>query len=363
MLCSGAAPEKNGCSLTTMELSNSWHNLSYAWGGPALRGMIKLAPEDFQVEEQLGFEPDGAGEHLWLFIEKTGITTFEAQRILARHFNMALRDTAFSGMKDRQGVTKQWFSLHVKKTSQNLIDEFKHPHLQILRSVANSRKLRRGSHRSNHFRIVVRGLSGDMEQGKQRLRQIDEGGVPNYFGAQRFGNANDNASKAMNWFEGKIKLTDRNERSLLLSAARSFLFNAVLDERVKAGCWNTCVDGDVMALAGSASLFASSRALAAELSTRLAEFDIHPTGPLWGKGTLATSGDAARMEQRMVEKFSDLAAGLEKHGLVQERRPLRLQVKSLQTQFIGTHLQLEFGLDRGTYATSVLRELITMETE
>jgi tRNA pseudouridine13 synthase len=345
-----------------MELSNHWHQLSHAWGGPPMRGMIKFAPEDFQVEEQLGFEPDGAGEHLWLFIEKIGLTTFDAQRVLARHFNVALRDTAFAGMKDRQAVTRQWFSLHVKKIQQNLIDEFSHAHLRIVHSVANSRKLRRGSHKSNHFRIVVRNLEGDKEKAQHCLQQINEGGVPNYFGAQRFGHADDNASKAMDWFQGKIKSPDRNDRSLLLSAARSFLFNAVLDERVKSACWNTCIDGDVMALAGSASVFTSSRASADELSKRLAEFDVHPTGPLWGRGALATSGDAARREQATVEQFSELAAGLETHGLVQERRPLRLQLKSLQTHFDGSTLQLEFALDRGTYATSVLRELITMET-
>jgi tRNA pseudouridine13 synthase len=344
-----------------MELSNSWHHLSHAWGGPLLRGPFKLAPEDFQVEEHLGFEPDGAGEHLWLFIEKTGITTFEAQTLLARHFNVALRDTAFSGMKDRQGVTRQWFSLHVKRFTDAQVAQFQHAHLQILRSVANSRKLRRGSHRSNHFRITLRNISGDVEQSIDRLQQIDSGGVPNYFGSQRFGNADDNASKALSWFQGITRISDRNERSLLLSSARSFLFNAVLDARVKSACWSSCIDGDVMALAGSASVFASSRAGSEELARRLAEFDIHPTGPLWGTGILATSGEAARLEQRIVSGFPELAAGLETHGLEQERRPLRLRVNSLQTHFEDTSLQLEFSLDRGTYATSVLRELIVVE--
>lgn len=345
-----------------MELSNSWHKLSHAWGGPLLRGQFKLAPEDFQVEEQLGFEPDGAGEHLWLFIEKTGITTIEAQGLLARHFNVALRDTAFSGMKDRQGVTRQWFSLHVKSFTDDRIDQFQHPHLQILRSVANSRKLRRGSHKSNHFRIALRNISGDMELCTHRLQQIDTGGVPNYFGSQRFGRADDNASKALSWFQGTTRVSDRNERSLLLSSARSFLFNAVLDKRVTSGCWNTCIDGDVMALAGTASVFASSRATPEELARRLVEFDVHPTGPLWGKGPLATSGEAALLEQRIVSGFAELAAGLEVHGLEQERRPLRLRVNELQTHFEDTVLQLEFGLDRGTYATAVLRELFVLET-
>src|SRR5688500_1299270 len=168
-----------------MELSNNWHKLSHAWGGPALRGKFKLAPEDFKVEEQLGFEPDGAGEHLWIFIEKTGITTFEAQTALARHFNVALRDTAFSGMKDRQGITRQWFSLHLKKFTNCQVTQFEHPQLRILHSVANSRKLRRGSHKSNQFRIVLRNVTGSMEESKHRLGQIQEGGVPNYFGSQR----------------------------------------------------------------------------------------------------------------------------------------------------------------------------------
>ena len=165
-----------------MELSNSWHKLSHAWGGPPLRGQFKLVPADFRVEEQLGFAPDGAGEHLWLFIEKIGITTFEAQELLARHFNVALRDTAFSGMKDRQGITRQWFSLHLRDFTEDQIRQFQHPHLQILQSSANSRKLRRGAHKSNHFRIILRNLAGDMDESKHRVQQINEGGVPNYFG-------------------------------------------------------------------------------------------------------------------------------------------------------------------------------------
>lgn len=344
-----------------MRPNNSWHDLSHAWGGPPLRGLIKVTPEDFQVEEQLGFEPDGAGEHLWLFIEKTGLTTFEAQKILARHFSVSLRDTAFAGMKDRQGVTRQWVSLHVKRAAQIQAEEFQHPQLRIVHAVANSRKLRRGSHRGNHFRILVRDISGDVDEGRKRLRQLDDGGVPNYFGSQRFGSAGDNAGKAMAWFQQQTIISNRNERSLLLSAARSFLFNAVLDARVKSNCWNAQIDGDVMALAGSASVFASSRASPEELARRLADFDIHPTGPLWGKGALATTGDAAVLEQDIVRKFSELAEGLETYGLVQERRALRLQVNSLQANFDGTYLQLDFGLDRGAYATSVLRELITME--
>ncbi|MES2624555.1 MAG: tRNA pseudouridine(13) synthase TruD [Pseudomonadota bacterium] len=344
-----------------MELKDSWHKLSHAWGGPLLRGRFKSTPEDFRVEENLGFVPDGAGEHLWLFIEKTGLSTFESQSILARHFNVALRDTAFSGMKDRQGITRQWFSLHLKNFTDEKVTQFQHPQLKILQSAANSRKLRRGSHRSNKFCIVLRDVSGEKGESLQLLDKINSGGVPNYFGSQRFGNADDNANKAMHWFQGKVKIADRNEKSLLLSAARSFLFNVLLDERVKAASWNTSIDGDVMALAGSGSVFASGRATPEELGKRLEEFDIHPTGPLWGKGALATAGVSALLEQTIVHKFPELAAGLEKYGLTQERRPLRLRVNELQVSFEEKTLQLEFSLDRGTYATSVLRELIVME--
>lgn len=337
----------------------NWDSLEHAFGAPVLDAVFKQQPQDFHVDEVLGFEPDGAGEHLLLQVEKTGLTTFEAQALLARHYNAAVRDTAFSGMKDKQGVTRQWFSVPARAAAAPAAPP-EHAQLRVLRAERNSRKLRRGAHRANRFRIVLRAPSGDVAAARERLQLLAQHGVPNYFGVQRFGHAEGNVPQALAWFRGALQPA-RAQRSLLLSAARSYLFNVHLSARVRAQTWHTAIPGDVMALAGSASTFAASRASAEELAQRLAEFDIHVTGPLWGKGPLAVSDDALHGESRLAEMYPDLCAGLEAHGLEQERRPLRAEVAGLHAEFAPDALVLEFSLARGAYATSVLRELIHLE--
>ena len=116
-----------------------------------------------------------------------------------------------------------------------------------------------------------------------------------------------------------------------------------------------------MALAGSASTFASARASHEELVRRLLEFDVHVTGPLWGNGEPAVSGEALQLENLLADEYPDLCAGPAKHGLEQERRALRAQVGNLRVQFESDGLVLEFTLERGVYATSLLRELLHPE--
>lgn len=339
----------------------SWKTLHHAWGSPLLTATFKGQPEDFYVEEELGFEPDGAGEHLFLNIEKRGLSTFEAQSLLARHFRVPAKDIAYAGMKDKQGITRQWFSVHVRKEATPDTD-LQHPQLRILRAERNSRKLRRGTHSGNRFRIVLRNPVGDRDACLARLQTVAAGGVPNYFGGQRFGRREDNTERALQWFRGETS-PGRQERSLILSAARSYLFNAVLAERVGGGNWNSSLEGDVMALAGTGSTFAAERATAEELETRLQTLDIHPTGPMWGRGLPAAKGAALVLETRIISQYPELSAGLEAQGLVQERRPLRLVVANLQGSFSADALIIEFSLGRGAYATAVLREVVTTEEQ
>jgi tRNA pseudouridine13 synthase len=347
------------CSCSGGASDMAMEELAYAFGGPVLRAAFKQEPADFQVTEVLGFEPDGSGEHLFVEIEKSGLSTFDAQTLLARHFGVAERDTAFAGMKDRQGITRQWFSLRLTGRPDRS-DSFSHPRLRILRSVRNSRKLRRGCHRGNQFRILLRNPVGDSDFVQQRLAQVADRGVPNYFGEQRFGRDGDNVAQAQAWFAGGVEPT-RQLRSLLLSAARSHLFNACLAARVTAGNWDQCLDGELLALAGSASIFPASRATLEELQLRLQGFDIHPSGPLWGKGQPAATGVVLQLEMSVASAYPELCTGLAAHGLEQERRALRLQVAELESEYTAEGLVLGFVLERGSYATTVLRELLEKE--
>ncbi|NNF17354.1 MAG: tRNA pseudouridine(13) synthase TruD, partial [Gammaproteobacteria bacterium] len=157
-------------------------------------------------------------------------------------------------------------------------------------------------------------------------------------------------------FEKKQKLS-RTQHRFSVSAARSFLFNAGLSQRVKQGNWDAFLPGDLVILDGSNSWFELAR-LGDDGATRLAAHDIHPSGPLWGQGEPASTADAAVVERSLGRIFIDIAEGLGELGLKQERRALRLSVRALKWQWTEDELYLRFTLAKGGFATTVLGELI-----
>jgi tRNA pseudouridine13 synthase len=329
--------------------------LPYAYGGPPLRGTLRASAEDFFVDEQLGFEPDGAGEHVFVRIEKRGANTDWIARELAKFAGVAPMSVSYSGIKDRHAVTRQTFSVHLPGKSDPEWHAFDSDERRVLSFARHSRKLKRGAHASNAFRIVLRDVGGDRERAESVVRQIAAQGVPNYFGEQRFGRDTANVERAIAMFAGKR--VQRHERSLLLSAARSELFNRVLAERVTRGDWNAPTDGDVWMLHGSHSIF-GPEPLTPELASRCTHGDIHPTGPLWGEGDLRSTGEVAAIERAIGATEPALTAGLEKAGLRQERRALVLGPEQLATEWpAGDVLSVSFVLSAGGYATVVLREI------
>jgi len=344
-----------------MNWQPAFAELAIAHGAPLLSARFKQSPADFRVDEELGFEPDGSGEHELLLVEKTGLTTPEAQQALSSAFGLPLQKISYAGLKDKHAVTSQWFSLH---SHQDCEQRKELPAgIRVLQRVRNRRKLQRGSHRGNRFVVTLRDCRElpATSVWQQRLQHIERDGVPNYFGPQRFGFGGGNLNQAARWFAAETQMPQRNQRSMLLSAARSFIFNAVLSERVAQASWNHILAGEVLALAGSSATFAGSRATPEELQERLDQFDIHPTGPLWGEGSLVSTGNVAAMETAIASRYPQFTAGLIQHGLRQERRPLRVQVADLAATVQDGVMTLDFRLTRGAYATAVLRELVQME--
>ena len=320
-----------------------------------LPAVFRQVPADFRVEEILGFEPTGTGEHLWLQVEKTGINTSDVVRALAARTGIREHAIGYAGLKDKQAVAVQWFSLGGVSTIDN---EFGNGSgICILCQVRNSRKLRRGSHRGNRFSITLRDVPVTETTLAAWCSVITERGVPNYFGPQRFGINNGNLEKANAMFAGRGRAS-RHQRGLYLSAARSFLFNQVLAARVTTGNWDKQMPGDIMALQGSASVF-RAEPCDCELAGRLARGDIHPTGPLWGQGDPGTTDATGSLEMDIAAAHPEIARGLEQAGLKQERRPLRVMPESLAVKTDGqAQLVVEFSLPGGAYATSVLREMV-----
>jgi tRNA pseudouridine13 synthase len=331
--------------------------LPAAHGPAVLRGRMRSSPEDFLVEELPGFEPSGSGEHLLLTIEKRGMNTAHAAKLLAQWARIPEMGVSYAGLKDRHAVTRQRFSVHLPKKVAPDIAALESPELRVLEHAWHSRKLPRGALAGNRFVIVLRQVEGARDAIDARLEAIARAGVPNYFGEQRFGRSGDNVAQALAMFAGRR--VRREERSLLLSAARSELFNRVLARRVEQGSWNAPLDGEVWALEGSRSVF-GPEPWSPMLEQRLAAFDIHPTGPMWGRGALRTTGAAAALESGCLSDATALALrdGLERAGLEQERRALRLPPRSLAWRWLDDAvLELAFELPPGAYATVVLKEL------
>lgn len=333
------------------------NDLPYAWGTPPLQGKMRSRPEDFAVDEDLGFEPDGAGEHVFVRVEKRGANTDWAARMLARFAAVAPNAVSYAGLKDRHAVARQMFSVHLPGRSDPDWSAFDAEGLRVLSVARHSRKLKRGALRGNRFRILIREVSGDRDAAERVLSDMTGLGVPNYFGEQRFGRDADNVDKARAMFDGRR--VQRHERSMLLSAARSQLFNAVLAARVERGNWNCPLDGEVWMLSGSHSIF-GPETLTDSLRKRHTEGDIDLTGPLWGAGELRSAGAVAKLETHVAEAHAELADGLIEAGLNQQRRSLRLVPQEVAFDWSGQNdLVLSFYLQSGSYATVITREIFT----
>lgn len=338
----------------------------YAYGGPLGAGDYRATPEDFVVEECLGFTPEGHGEHLWLWLEKRDLTTLELARRLARICGVTQRDIGFSGMKDRVAVTRQWLSVHLPgreapvDLAERLADARQGPPVALLESQRHPRKLKRGVHQGNRFVLRLSGAAIEHPEFALRWQCLCEQGVPNYFGPQRFGPGGRNLIRARGILARGWRKRDDRE-GMLLSTARSYLFNELLAARLGAGDWATPIDGDVVVLDGSASQFVAETS-DDELIQRAARLDLHPSGVLWGQGRSLAQGEAARYEQTLVTCHGELRAGLERAGVRMARRALRVRLSAPELMRDERALRLSFELPRGAFATAVLRELIVHRT-
>ena len=339
-------------------------NWQYAFDGPLGRCFFKSHPEDFIVDELLPFEPEGEGEHLYLLLEKKGENTDWVAGLLAQHAGVKRQSVSYAGRKDRHGVTRQWFCISLPGMADPQWSGLESDSIRILRAVRHRKKLKTGTLKANDFCITLRAVQGDVARVDARLEQIAQAGVPNYFGEQRFGHQGRNIVKAADMLAGKFRV-QRNKRSVYLSAARSWLFNRVLSEKVGQGLWSQAIAGDALGFQGSNSLIFAEPDAA--LLARLENGELSPTSPLWGRGAAKVTAQMLHLEQSVVDRYGELCAGLERAGLQQERRINRLIPERLswfwQDDPQGKILELRFRLPKGCFATSVLRELLVCETK
>jgi tRNA pseudouridine13 synthase len=326
-----------------------------AHGAAVLSARFRATPEDFRVDELPGFAPSGEGEHLLLTVEKRGMNTAFAAKRIAAWAGIQEMGVGYAGLKDRHAVTTQRFSVHLPRRVAPDLDLLQSDDLRVLESSWHNRKLPRGALAGNRFDLVLREVGGERAAIEARLVAIAAQGVPNSFGEQRFGRAGDNVEAARRMFAGRR--VKREERSMLLSAARSELFNAVLSARIAEGRWAGGLEGEVWMLDGTHSVFGPEPP-SAELEARATAQDIHPTAPMWGRGELRSAARVREIEEAAVAPYADLREGLEAAGLKQERRALRMRVQHLSHEWLADDaLRLRFELEPGSYATEVLAEL------
>ncbi len=335
-----------------------FENLTFLHGKPVASGVLKANPEDFVVVEDLGFEPDGEGEHILVRILKNGCNTRFVADALAKFLKIHAREVSFAGQKDKHAVTEQWLCARVPGNAMPDLSAFQLEGCKVLEYARHKRKLRLGALQGNAFTLVLREVSNRADV-DARLQAITEKGVPNYFGAQRFGIGGSNLQGALRWAQSDAPVRDRNKRSFWLSAARSALFNQIVSERLKKTDFNQVVDGDALQLAGRGSWFVATREEQAELQTRVEAKTLMITASLPGSGEWGTQRDALAFEQQAVADAPDLQALLVREKVEAARRAMLLYPQKLSWNWWDdVTVELRFWLPAGSFATSVVRELI-----
>lgn len=297
---------------------------------------LKSQNSDFKVTEIPLCQPSGEGEHVWLYVEKNGANTVWVAQKLAALAGVKEQDVGFAGLKDRHAITRQWFSVYLPKGATPDFRAVNDAEITVLEQSRHSKKLRRGDLLGNRFEIVLRAVQGDKNAIEANLQRIAEQGVPNYFGAQRFGHDGGNIEAGRAMLARELRVKSPEKKSIYLSAVRSFIFNELLAQRIRLGLFGQHVAGDVLV-------------------------DGVATGPLWGRGRSSAQERALELEQAVVQQYAALCDGLEHAGLQQERRALVARPEQFRWQWLegeDVQLMLTFSLPSGYYATSLINEIL-----
>ena len=325
---------------------------------PGTSGVLRVSEEDFSVEELPLYEPSGAGEHLYLTVEKRGRTTPDVAEEIARRLGARERDVGTAGLKDRRALTVQRISVR-SRASPEEASKIEGPGFRVLAAARHGNKLRPGHLRGNRFRIVIRGVVPDaLARAEAICARLRETGAANLFGPQRFGRSGDNAVLGRSILVRERQVSDRFLRRLALSALQSELFNRCLSARIADALFSTAIDGDVMKKRATGGLFVCEDPRAD--AERVAAGEIDPAGPLPGHSLFAARGEAWRREQAVLSESAVdpqwfAAGGGEMQGA---RRPYRIAPGELRVAAAEDGaLAVSFALPNGSYAVSVLREI------
>ena len=330
---------------------------AYLNGKPEANATFKEVPEDFVVTEQLPFELTGDGENLFILIEKRELNTQQVCQHLAKVLGKRLRDVGYAGLKDKQSVSRQWFSIQANVNSDVDLSQVENDNIKIIETSRHLKKLKVGALSANHFDIRLKQVE-NIDDLLRRLAVVKAHGVPNYFGLQRFGFNGNNLNWANRWAQGE-PIRDKKIKGFALSAARSFLFNEVVSTRLSQSCFLEPIEGDTFILAGSNSFFTDT--IDTTVIKRLSERDIYLSAPMFGKGENPSQSQAVALEAKVLDQHPLWQALLIGEGLEFQRRAIQLFPKNLEWQQDDQDVIVSFDLPSGAFATSVLRECVNFK--
>ena len=350
-----------------------------------LSATIKSSAEDFIVEEHVSIEMTGEGEHCWIYLKKRNSNTDWIAEQLAKYCGVKRMAVSYAGLKDRRAVTSQWFSVQLPglptpdwhdfevsfakhaEENESSTEENHKESVKILQCFRHNKKLQRGALNSNAFSITLRNLNNTsdavFEQLSQRCQIISEQGVPNYFGLQRFGRNHNNLDQATKMFSNPRFKLARSKRGMYLSAARSWMFNCILSERIDRKVWGSRLSGDAFMLDGKSACFKDNvkadQTEQDQIEQRLAHNEIHPTAVLWGEGDVMVTADAAELEFKIISQYPDYRDGLVAARVQAQRRSCRVVPRDVSFVREGDNCVVSFTLPAGCYATVVLEEIFS----
>lgn len=338
--------------------------------GAPIEAQTRVEPEDFLVEEVPLSAPSGKGPHLWLQVRKRALSTFEVLERLARAVETEPRHCGHAGLKDKHAITTQWLSVPSPRGPRPdwAQFEFERDGFEVLASEPHHSRLKMGQLRGNRFRIRLRdadlAASGALEQ---NLSFFERHGVPNWFGEQRFGSGGRNLEKGLRILHDPQARGIRRMRKqlvkLLLSSVQSEVFHHVLTERLEDT--SALEHGDIAWLHHNGACFLVEDPR--EEQIRAERFEISPTGPLPGPKMLRAKSEPGELEQAV---FDALGLQPEDFGKLPfqaapgARRPLRVRLSETRVEVREPaesepgQLWIEFTLERGAFATTVLRDLL-----
>ena len=324
-------------------------------------GRIRAYPEDFLVDEVSLFEPSGVGPHLYVSITKKGITTREVQEKLAKLFDVKYQEVGTGGLKDKESVATQTFSINLEDNKLNpedatiLIKE--HLGFKVNWGRYHKTKYRAGHIVGNRFKVRITDIRLHNSEILDRVQSITDRintlGIPNYYGKQRLGRRGKNVLAGWRILNGEKRIGNKWLRRYLVSAYQSYLCNRYLSERVKRGKFKELMYGDVVS-----GHDVENKYWVADLEfdqQRYLNKEVSFTAPMYGPQMIPTEGEAAALEDELFQELGLTMDQLRRNNVTGARRLGRM-IPEISFRHVARGMELSFMLEKGGFATTVLRE-------